>query len=142
MGGFGRDQSYRRICITPVITESVGKTKMSEANEQADKDFGSSRCSVAVDVRLDADFYAIMVRSCSVTHAVDTMLFPDVEMAKAFCRIRFGVPDDKWDSYMVASDPKSTMKLNGEGVRYCGWKYDIDETETFHIHLERKVVEF
>ncbi len=95
-----------------------------------------------VDVKLDNEFCAVLVRSCDVTSAIDTMLFGDVEAAKLFCRCRWDVPVDKWEAYMVASDPTSTMKLNGEGVRYCGWKYEMDEHETLHIHLERKVVEF
>jgi hypothetical protein len=95
-----------------------------------------------VDVKFDRDFLAVMVRACMVTNAVDTMLFGDVEAAKAYCHVRWKIPPTDWDAYLVASDPQSTMKLNGEGVRYCGWKYDKDETETIHIHLERKVVEF
>jgi len=95
-----------------------------------------------VDVKFDREFFAVMVRACIVTNAVDTMLFGDVDAAKAYCHVRWKIPPTDWDAYLVASDPQSTMKLNGEGVRYCGWKHDKDETETIHIHLERKVVEF
>ena len=95
-----------------------------------------------VNVEFDKDFFAVMVRTCMATNAVDTMLFGDVEAAKLYCQCRWSIPVDKWDAYLVAQDPKSTMKLNGQGVRYCGWKHDRDETETIHIHLERKVVEF
>ena len=94
-----------------------------------------------VDVKFDREFFAVMVRACIVTNAVDTMLFGDVDAAKAYCHVRWKIPPTDWDAYLVASDPQSTMKLNGEGVRYCGWKHDKDETETIHIHLERKVVE-
>lgn len=100
-----------------------------------------------VDVKFDKEFHAVMIRSCFVTNAIDTMLFgdvmlfEDVEAAKLYCQCRWGIPVDKWEPYLVAQAPKSTMKVNGEGVRYCGWKHDRDETESLHIHLERKVVE-
>lgn len=86
--------------------------------------------------------YAVMVRSCQVTGAIGTMLFGDVEAAKLYCNVRWKVPVESWEAYLTESDPQSTMKLNGEGVRYCGWKYHLDETETLHIHLEQKVIEF
>lgn len=95
-----------------------------------------------VDVKFGDDFFAVLVRSCFVTNAIDTMLFGDVAAAKLYCQCRWSVPVDSWDAYLVASDPMSTLKLNGDGVRYCGWKHDRDETESLHIHLERKVTEF
>ena len=95
-----------------------------------------------VNVKLDRDFYAVLIRSCRVTDAIDTMLFGDVDMAKAYCEKVWAIPLDKWGAYLVADDPSSTLKLNGRGVRYCGWKHDRDETETIYIHLERNVVEF
>jgi len=95
-----------------------------------------------VDVKFDNRYYAVLVRSCMITNAVDTMLFGDVEAAKVYCEVRWKIPQSAWDSYLVAADPKSPIKLNGEGVQYCGWKHDRDETETIHIHLERMVIEF
>jgi hypothetical protein len=95
-----------------------------------------------VDVKFGGGFFAVMIRSCFVTNAVDTMLFGEVEDAKIYCQCRWSIPVDKWEPHLVTQDPGSPMKLNGESVRYCGWKYDRDETETIHIHLERKVVEF
>lgn len=95
-----------------------------------------------MSVKFDKEFFAVMVRTCMVTTAVDTMLFGDVEEAKLYCQRRWNIPVDKWDAYLVAQDPESTMRLNGEGVRYCGWKHDRDETETIHIHLARKVEQF
>jgi hypothetical protein len=56
--------------------------------------------------------------------------------------VRWDLPEDEWEPYLVASDHGSALKLNGEGVRYCGWKQELDEGEEFHIHLERKVSEF
>lgn len=95
-----------------------------------------------VNLEFDKKFYAVMIRSCSVTDAIDTLLFDDVETAKVYCQTRWDIPVDCWVAYLVASDPKSTMKLNGEGVRYCGWRCEKDEHETIHIHLERRVIGF
>lgn len=113
-----------------------------DSEQQGTEGSVASHCSVALHVKFDREFYAVMVRLCEVTGAVDTMLFPDVEMAKAYCRVRWSIPEDDWNAYLVASDPKCTMKLNGDRVRYCGWKHRIDKWETLHIHLERTVVEF
>lgn len=95
-----------------------------------------------VEVKFDTEYYAVLVRSCFVTSATDTMLFGDVEAAKDYCRVRWGIFDTEWEPYLVASDPTSPMKLNGQGVRYCGWKHEREEDEVLHIHLERKVIEF
>lgn len=95
-----------------------------------------------VEVVFSKDFFAVMVRACKVTHALDTMLFGDVEMAKLYCNRRWSIPLNDWEAYLVTSDPQSTLKLNGQGVRYCGWKHDKDETETIYIHVERVVSEF
>lgn len=95
-----------------------------------------------VYVKFADEFYAVMIRSCSVTGAIDTMLFKNVEFAKRYCQFRWRIPIDDWEPYLVAQDPNSTIKLNGEGVRYCGWKHDCDETESLHIHLERQVLDF
>lgn len=102
-----------------------------------------------IDIEFGEDYFAVLVRACLDTNAIDTMLFSDVEAAKLYCKVRWEIPLDKWNAYLVASDPMSTMKLNGQGVRYCGWNYEKDDTagihergETFHIHLERKVVSF
>lgn len=95
-----------------------------------------------VDVKYDKDIFAVMVHSDECTGAIETMLFPDVEMAKSFCYVQFNIPENEWDSYLVASDPNSNLKLNGEPVRYCGWRHEMDEGEALHIHLEKMVVEF
>ncbi len=95
-----------------------------------------------VSVKFDNEFFAVLVRSCRVTGAIDTMLFGDVEMAKGYCEVRWNILSEHWYAYMVAPDAKSSMTLNGEGVRHCGWKHEQDETEMIHIHTERKVVEF
>lgn len=95
-----------------------------------------------VDVKLGRGRLAVVIRACEVTGAVDTILFEDVEAAQLYCRCRWNIPLDSWEPYLVAQDPASTMKLNGEGVQYCGWKHHRDETETIHIHLQRLVVEF
>lgn len=95
-----------------------------------------------MDVKFSGEYYAVLVHSCAVTGAVDTMLFGDVEQAKCFCHLRWDLPEDEWEAYLVAEDHSSTLKLNGQGVRYCGWKQELDEGEEFHIHLERKVSEF
>jgi len=95
-----------------------------------------------VNTKLDREFYAVLVRSCYVTNAIDTMLFASVDMAKAYCEARWKIPLTDWDAYMVASDKKSSMKLNGEPVSHCGWKHSMDETEELFIHLERKIVDF
>jgi hypothetical protein len=70
------------------------------------------------------------------------MLFGDVKGAKVYCRERWNVPLEAWDGYLVAEDKSSKINLNGTPVSYCGWKYDLDETQSLCIHLERKVVEF
>lgn len=95
-----------------------------------------------LDVKFDNEYFAVLVHSCEVTGAIDTMLFGDVEAARCYCNVRWDIPENEWDAYLVASDPKSTLKLNGQGVRYCGWKHEMDEGEAFHIHVERKVIEF
>ena len=90
-----------------------------------------------MDVKFSGEFFAVLVHSCAVTGAVDAMLFGDVEMAKCFCNARWDLPEDEWEPYLVASDHSSTLKLNGEGVRYCGWKQELDEGDEFHIHLAK-----
>jgi hypothetical protein len=86
--------------------------------------------------------FAVLVRSCRITHAIDTMLFGDKDMAMQYCLARWKIPIDAWEGHLVCPDKNSPIRLNGEPVCYCGWNYDLDETETLYIQLERKVVEF
>ena len=95
----------------------------------------------------DNAFYAVLVRSCTRTNSVTTMLFGDCELAMSYCVIAHAIAPEQWRPYLVCEDKTSPIKLNGVGVRYVGWKYDRDNDEedtfeTFHLHLERKVVEF
>ena len=94
------------------------------------------------DVKLDKDeSFVVMIRTCEISSAVDTKLFGDLEIAKAYCKVTFDIPPDKWNAYLVAPDESSKMKLNGEPVAFVGWHYELDDS-TIHLHLERKVVEF
>lgn len=96
---------------------------------------------IPVEIKCVGELVAVLVRTCNVADAVETTLFGDVDTAMRFCERRWEIIPKDWDPYLVASDPKSSMKLNGEGVRYCGWKYQLDETQSLHLHLKRKVVD-
>jgi hypothetical protein len=95
-----------------------------------------------LDVKYDREWYAVLVRSCDISSAVSTMLFSDVESAQVYCRVVYEVAENTWDPYMVRRDPGSPLKLNSEGVAYCGWRYELEDGTVLHIHLEQRVVEF
>lgn len=95
-----------------------------------------------IDLKYDGEFRAVLVRYCHVTNALETFLFGDVEAAMKYCEVRFKILPSVWESYLVQPDSESSLKLNGQGVRIVGWKFDIDETQTLHIHANKKIVEF
>jgi len=95
-----------------------------------------------INYKLDKPLLAILIRTCSLTHSVDTWLFGSTEMARAFALAEHGIAEDAWDSYMVAKDPNGTLQLNGEPHSYVGWRHEMDEHESFHIQLTRKIIEF
>jgi hypothetical protein len=95
-----------------------------------------------VNYKLDDELMAILVRSCSLTYSVDTWLFGSVEMARSFAQAEHGISEADWDSYLVAADPNGNLKLNGEPFSYVGWRHEMDEHESFHIQLTRKIIEF
>lgn len=95
-----------------------------------------------IDLKYDGDFHAVLVRYCHVTNALETFLFGDVEAAMKYCEVRFKIPRSMWESYLVQPDSESSLKLNGQGVRFVGWRFDLDETQTLHIHANKKIVEF
>lgn len=95
-----------------------------------------------VEPRYSEERYALLVRYCHVTNALETFLFGDVEAAMKYCEVRFKIPPAMWESYLVEYVNESSLKLNGQGVRFVGWRFDIDETQTLHIHANRKIIEF
>lgn len=96
-----------------------------------------------LDIKTDKErTYAVLIRQCMVTNAVDTKLFSDPEMARTYCNVIWGMKDSDWESYLIEPDPTSAMKYNDDHVRFAGWKAYIDETEQLLIHLERLVIEF
>lgn len=96
----------------------------------------------SVKVKYGGDPFAVLVRFCEVSAAVDTLVFPGVDVAKKYCEVKWGIAFDKWEANLVTEDPSSSLKLNGMPVSYVGWQVDLDEYEKLSIHLERIVVEF
>ena len=84
--------------------------------------------------------FAVVVRVCEITHGVETWLLSGVEAAMDFCHARFRVPHSEWEVYLIRYDPRSKLKLNGEGVVYYGWQVRLDETERLLIHMDRMMV--
>jgi len=97
---------------------------------------------IDVRVKCGEEEFAVLVRSCVVTGAIDTMLFCDAGFAQSYCKARWLIPVNDWEAYLIQPQAGSALKYNEEPVRYCGWKCAKDETEWLHIHLEKPVVEF
>lgn len=96
----------------------------------------------SVKVKHGGDLFAVLIRFCEVSVAVETTVFLSVVAAKRYCEMKWGVAPDSWEGYLVTENPRSNLKLNGTPASYVGWQVDLDEHERLMIHLERMVVEF
>ncbi len=84
---------------------------------------------------------AVLVRSCNVTGAIDTTVFETSDAAKIYCETQFCVPRESWYAYEIERCEKSPVKLNGEPVRFTGWKKELADSD-LDIQLRKMVVEF
>lgn len=86
--------------------------------------------------------FAVYVRQCMVTYAIDTKLFGTVEFAMRYAEHVHGLKRSDFEAYLIESDAESKMKYNEDPVSYAGWKAYVDETERILIHVERPIVGF
>ena len=93
-------------------------------------------------IRLQKEKVDALNESEQISEASRLSLFGSVEMARSFAQAEHGISEADWDSYLVAADPNGNLKLNGEPFSYVGWRHEMDEHESFHIQLTRKIIEF
>lgn len=86
--------------------------------------------------------FAVYVRQCLVTNAIETKLFGTVKFAMEYAEHVHGLKKGDFEPYLIESDPESKMKYNDDPVSYCGWQAYIDETGRIIINQHCRIVGF
>lgn len=83
-----------------------------------------------VNIKFDDQDHFVFVYTNIRGNSIFVLLFGDLDMAKSYGKHVWGIDEVDWETYLSDKD--------GD----CGWKYQRNYYESFHIHKERIVVEF